>query len=62
MRYLLLILIKLALHDQLCISALQQLVVCHTDSSLLLLHLLLQGALLSDQCIFQLSQGSVFGV
>ena len=60
--YLLLTLIKLPLNDELGICALEQLVVCHTDSSLLLLHLLLQGALLGDQCILQLCQGSIFGI
>lgn len=60
--YLLLALIELALHEQLCIGALYQLIVGHADSSLLLLHLLLQGSLLCDQGILKLSQGSVLGV
>lgn len=60
--YLLLTLIQLTLHDKLGISALQKLVVCHTDSGLLLLHLLLQGSFLGNQRILQLCQGTVFGV
>ena len=49
--YLLLALFKLTLHDNLCIGPLHQLTVCHADSCLLLVHLLLQSPFLCHQGI-----------
>lgn len=60
--YLLLALFKLTLHEDLCISALYQLVVSHADSSLLLIHLLLQTPFLCHQGILQLSEGTILGL